>query len=1179
MGGMGQSSTPTRVCINTTTVTQGQITSLNCNMAQPGYLNLTSSRTCSNLFDSSTCGPGRGTADFSFWFEANGIIRDSSGTVVMYLSPEGMILPSLMGFGPGGASSGNLSVPLPPGNYTLELSPGFEWSRYLGIYNGTNISIISGQSTVYDVAMAESWRINPMFNPSMALSGNNSIMALVSYGQGGQLNDSKVSLNAIILYMNKSAASSSSPLVFNTTTQRFENNTFNPSALGITAGKYLLLLNSTNISGTARYSSTMLMPMYAYDFQIGLDLGGFTFGTGSTATGKIFAFNSTGPIPVNTSPIVVQMLDGSGLPVSAAVSTTDISNGVGAINITMPSKVGFYNIVTKVNASNKFGVSDQWVQVSTLNIQTSTDRFGYQSGDTVALTVSVLNSSNNQPLTASVEVNVDGSSTPAVGTTVNGKATISLAPSTYSTSGSTWSYGWHNLHIKISVYNGGDVSTAETWYGFDVRGIEMQIRPDKPTYTQSDNVILQAFGQSNGISSVKVDGTSLSQCFGAGCAAAGQTYAANNSMGYNQLNLSSGWKPGHHNVEVKASTGGGQQTFYTGFDVTKFSVSAITDKFSYSLNENITLNVTITYPENGSAVNNTPIAASLFKAQPPNDIFVTSATGSTDNTGKLSLKLNATQPGFNYILVNVTIANQPFFIGVQVSSLNITLQNSGGGALPNNEYTGTADGTTPVTIRVNATSGGAAVADGSQVRASVWAFGRQQVLPSNTTAGGIGIISFTIPSEAPVQVYGLEIKVTTPSGDTGFALPATLRVSGGSSLQLSASADHSFMQPYMSNESAIFKAVLTYSNGTPASGRTVSFVYGSDGTNPTKAGSAATGTDGVATLKGISAPSSDGPYYLQASVDGTSIQSYSGFLVSSLNVKVTPNASKYNPGDIMGINITVTNRTSGAAISATGGFMAIFNKEKGKRDMQLNLSGSQPYQQAIAIPNERKAVGRYPIGVAIFSGSSQGFGFTLVDVVNGTQDTINITTAANITANTTTTVNISVASAVTGKVAVYSPAASSLVYSNDSVDFSSGSANLSVALDYPGVYVINVFIDNVGSKTKIISVQPPVSGGGTIPQLWTHTSASTSSSTNTTVFTTSNNVYIMSNIPNATATVMRVNSATNGTVSASLPLKLSSGSTYYAVFGSTELTGSSAYFIRLDTDKASGIAKAMFTVQ
>ncbi|MCK5334433.1 MAG: hypothetical protein KAJ24_07980, partial [Candidatus Aenigmarchaeota archaeon] len=684
------------------------------------------------------------------------------------------------------------------------LKPAFEWSEYLDSVNTTAFEIISNQTTNYEPPLVRSWHINPMFNPSMILSGDNNIEARIDY-MGQSLNDSRVSVSAKILYLNRSDASAAVQLGYNSERQMF-NGTLNPGSLGVTAGKYFLLLNATNVSGTSIYTSTMIMPMYAFDFQAGLDLGGFTFGTNQTISGKIFAFNESGPIAANTTPIIVEMTDPSGVLVDIAgkVSVSGIADGMGSINITMPEKVGFYNILVKINASGKVGVSDNWVQISNLNIQAMTDNFNYQPGDSVALTVKISNASSGAVIEgAAIEVSVDSKNTPAMGLTdATGKAVVALDPLIYGDSGG-WTFGWHNLRIKISIMAEGDVITADTWAGFDVRGMDVHIRPNRPSYLQDEGVVLDMFSAPEPavtVVSLKVDGQGWNEnpfqnatadytqsMFGLSCV--GECATSN----YKIINLSSGWSPGHHDVEVKLSVNGNTQSFFMGFDVNALNIFAMTDKFSYGLNENITLNVSVAYPDNGIAVSGAAVVATLYKAQPPNDILVTSVGGATDAYGKASIMLNATQNGFNYIQINVS--GQVWFIGVQVSSLNVEITDAGGNPVSNNEYIGVADGSTSVVIRVNATIGDLPVPDGSEIRAVLWVFGHPEELPSNTTSSGVGTISFTMPPFAPAQVYGLELKVITPSGDAGYAPQATLRVVGGSAMQLEAHADRSFMQP------------------------------------------------------------------------------------------------------------------------------------------------------------------------------------------------------------------------------------------------------------------------------------------------------------------------------------------------------------------------------------------------
>jgi hypothetical protein len=1182
-------------CFNNTTVSQGVSTNINCNLTTPGYLNLTV-WACQDLFTSNisypssdpACNMNMRAGRFDSWFEMNGVLRNATtGQAISYLSPEGVLLENLVGFG---TNDPAIRIPLPPGSYILELMSPFEHSWYMNVYNQTAFTITAGSTTLLTLTKSRSWNIQPLFNPSLTLSSNNSINVSVMSESGSWLNNTHINLTAKVLLLNKSTAISSIITFGNDSSKRiFYNTTFNPSSLGLGAGKYLIMLNATNVTGSTSYTTTFLMPINIFDFQVGLDLGGFTFGTSQTISAKIFAYNTSTspPVGLNASQgnVTVTVYDTSGANVTSATATASaITNGTGSVNITMPSTLGFYEIVTSVRTDNCFaagcnnntyGVADSWVQISNLNIRTTTERQSYQTSDNVILTVQVSNATNGTAISgASVEAVVDNSNTPAFGTTgSDGKATITLNASTHSDSGSSsWSYGWHNLRIKISKDLGTDVVKLDTWYGFDVRGFDLFLRPDRPTYGVTDNVTIAVYGplESFSITGVKVDGTTLTQGPLGNCnVTPNVTFCIEDTAwgsGSNNVKIAN-WSVGHHNVEVTVSMGGSQQKFYTGFDVSNYNTIATTDRFTYNLNQNITLNIKANYL-NGTALNNTNIIATLFKAQSPNDIYVTQTNNTTNSTGQATFTLGATKPGFNYIKINVS--GQLQFIGVQVSSVNVTLLNSTSGSVVTNYNA--APGST-VTIYINATSGSANVPDSSTVTATLWAFGNRVELPSNTTTNGNATISYQIPSFASTQVYGLEVRVTTPTGDQGFAPPATLTVTGGSSLQLSVLADRSFSNPYKSGDNATLTATLTYSNGTAAVGHNITFEVGSEGKVPQTIGTAVTGSGGTATRTfSITTNYSDGPYFLHAFItNNTDVKAYSGFLVSSLKLNIISDRTNntYSPGENITLNVTLYN-TTGSQINATNGFAFIFSKEKGMIKQYINTANlAQPYQVGIPIPNEASAIGTYPIAVVMFVNQSQGIGFIMVDVKN-TSYSLNLTLPSAITAGTSFLANISSSLNNTATLRVFSPAASSLVYENTSINLiASGTVNITIS--NPGVYVFNAFVSGVGSTTNIVTISQTT---GTMPAVWT----GTSTSVNATTFTTSQSVYVMSNTANNTATILTVDTTTNTTISVSLPLTISSGSNYYGIFNNTNLVSGRKYFVRLDTSSATGLANTMFTV-
>jgi hypothetical protein len=1175
-------------CINTSaSVTQGAVANIACNLTNPGYLNLTVFG-CNNVLDINTSdyskcpsvfsdqNRDKRVGGFNFWFETAGILRNDTGGVVSYINPEGILLENILG-GFGSQEQPNLSIPLPPGNYSLELVPSFDYSWYAGTYNTTLFEIFAGQTTNQQLVRGKSFRVEPMFNPSFTLSGNNEINVSVSVeGQSTLLSDINITLNGTkLLYQNKTAAVAGIIFQYNNQTQQFYNTTFNASKYGLPAGKYILLLNASKTAGSTIYSSTFSMPVFMYDFQAGIDLGGFTFGTGQNVTGKIFAFNSTGPIATNTSGITIRVTDETDSEVSVASSIGSITNGMGTFNIIMPSTLGFYEITVVVPAGGKSGVADNWVQVTSLSLKTTTDRQNYRPSDNITLTVQVANASSGSAIAnAGVEVVVDNSNTPAMGTTdSNGKAAITLTPSRHSSTGTgSWSFGWHNMKIKISKETATDVIKLESWAGFDVRGFDLQFRPDRPAYSTSENVTIQIFGLAPGeysVSTVKVDGRTLSSCmYELGCfLIPGTNFHMNDQNAIQEKDIELGtWAVGHHNVEFKVSYGSGEQTFFTGFDVRSFNIMANTDNFVYALHSNLTLTVKASFA-NGTKVSGANVTATLFKAQPPNDIQVNQTYRLSDTNGEATLWLYASQPGFNYIRIN--ISGQLQFIGIQVSSVNVSLFDSFGGSITD-IYTGSPGDN--LTIYVNARSGASPVANGSTVRANLWAFGNKQELSSNTTTSGNATITFQVPSTASQQNYGLEVSVVTTSGDQGFAQPAMLSVTGGTAMEFNVFTDRSFNNPYKAGDNASFTARLTYQNGTGVPDYNITFEMGAEGQRSEVLSTAVTDSSGLAKITTSITNQTDGPYYLHAYVvENSDLQAYTGFIISALKINVSTDKDTYAPGENITLTFSLINRSSGSQVNATSGFVAIFNKDKGEIQQSFSPSGlSQPYAINVSIPNESGAVGSYPLAVVVFVNQSMGVGFSMINVKNSSLG-LNLTLPTTITAGTSFLANISASAGTTAELRIFSPAAESVVYENTSIALSGTpkTASVNVTINTQGVYVFNVFISGIGVQTTIVSVSQ---SSGAAQIVWT----GTSTTQNATTFTTSQSVYIMTNTANATAKVLSADNSSTTTVS--VPLSSTTGSTYYGALDSSNLVSGRTYFVRLDTSTSSGVTTTMFRV-
>ncbi|GEM_PF-958077 len=1176
--GTGSASKLLGTCTNAVSVSQGLITPSNCNLSSIGYLNLSAANYV-DIFDQSGSYTNESIANFGFWFDTYVILKDSNRNVTLFLSPGGNILQDLLGYGGSGTS---VKLPVPAGNYSIDVVKGFEYGRYLSVYNRSNISIVAGTTVNYTARRSSSWQIRPQFPSSLSLSANTTLLASVfspnTNANGGRLNSTHVTLKGHLLYLDKTNATNPTKTVnftYSTSSPGVPEGfraIFNASSLGLPAGKYFMLLNATNISTDVGYETTMLMPVNVFDFSVGLDIGGFSFGAGQNISAKIFAFDSSVKPPIgvnatgNSNPFVssnvsIAVYDPSGGMATYTYNASPLVNGEGSANITLPSTVGFYQIVSTVTATDgKQGVSENWIQVSTLNIKTTSDRQGYQPTDTVLLTVQILNASNNAPISsASVEAVVDNGNTPASALTgTDGKATIKLDPTTYSTSGSQWQFGFRNVKIRVSKDTGTDIIKLETYSGFDVRGFQSFVKTDKFSYSTTDNVIVQVFSPPG------ITPTDVKAIVDGNATGAVSGVALNNQQW--TINLSQR-TVGHHNVEVKVTANGGIQSFFTGFDVSSYVIKVSTNKFSYSLNENISLTVSLSYP-NGSAVTNKNVSATLLKAQPPNDINVSYSTANTSSTGIANLILNASKGGFNYIRVDVD--GQAQFIGLQVSSIAVSLLNGISGTSVTNYNTSPGSS---MTIYVNATSTGSNVPDGSVVTATIWAFGNPITLPTNTTINGNTTIPVQIPSNAPAQVYGLDVKVTTPSGEQGFAPPATLTVRGGTSLQLSVNANKNFLNAYTQLENATFVLFLSYPNNTGVSGENVTIEVGTRGGKPTTVGTAVTDLAGSAILRyNISTNDTDGEYFIHAFItNNTDVQSYGGYLVSSLGVIANLSNVSVNIGGVTTVSVSLFNKTTGNSLNATSGFVSVFLPNKGEISQSINVSGTQPYTLNISVPNESSAVGTYPMRVEMFVNSSRGTRSLLLDVKN-TSHSLNMTLPSSIVAGTSFLVNLTSTLNGTPTLVIFSPSANSVVYENKSIVLggSNLNASLSVTINTQGVYIVKAFLNGIGSVRSVVTV----TASSNVPIVWLQNNVGT----NVTNYTTSQDVYVYTNIANATATILTFDSTTGITTSFEVPLNQVNGVNYYGILDKSNLVSGKTYFVRVDTSSATAVANTIFKV-
>jgi len=176
-----ESGAITGVCFNSTTILQGAVTSSVCSLQSPGYINLTVFD-YDSIFNKSRGGHYERVSDFGFWFDTVFMLRNSTGDIVFYLNPEGMILQDILGFG---GTDINLTIPVPPGTYTAELQPDSEFSRFMGARNTTSFTVNPNQTLNLEMTRAQPVDIQERFPNSLVLSSDNplviSLMGEVNY--------------------------------------------------------------------------------------------------------------------------------------------------------------------------------------------------------------------------------------------------------------------------------------------------------------------------------------------------------------------------------------------------------------------------------------------------------------------------------------------------------------------------------------------------------------------------------------------------------------------------------------------------------------------------------------------------------------------------------------------------------------------------------------------------------------------------------------------------------------------------------------------------------------------------------------------------------------------------------------------------------------------------------------
>lgn len=1157
----------THVCLNNSFVSQGQISSISCNLNNtPGTLNLEVTDCRDSVF---TCLNNQPSRDV--WFNSKIVIFDAqSGAVVADVEEGSMAQEN--NFKPG--QEGAIQIKLPAGNYKFAILPKFQWGAPLGIYFSGTAAILPDAFTNITVRRQQrGWEMQPMMPFQMRSQNSNPVAAAV-YDFGATpseiLNSTKINLTVQALQLNGSYAgnmSSGIPLQYH-----FDlkipgpivnpggfNGTFRPSDYGIPAGKYRLLFNATTMvaANSQVHSATYSFPFTISDFDIGVELAKFSWANSETLKGKIFAFLANGSgLSGNAT---VTFYDFSGLQVGSP-STIVVTDGEGALSIPVSqisSQTGFYEMLVVLNTGSTFGFANNFIQITNFIISTEFDRKDYKPEDVVKLIIGVANSTNSPISNASIEALVDNNQNSTFGSTdASGKATLSLNPITISSS--NWTFGFHQIRLKIAYSTATEVIQQETFAGFEVRGFNVQIQPDRPAYQPTDNLTLNIFfGGEPQQPQLLIDDV---QTIPASISGNGRPYIVV------VVPPNGGWAPGHHQIKFSFTQGSSTQTVYSGFEVNSFNIVATPDKFSYQVGETARVLVKVFDPQTSSPVQNTIVNGTLFKFQQSGDLQVGTNGTSTNTSGIAVLTFNLTKAGFHYVKIIVN-GSQHQFVGFLVSGLNLRL------SLDRQQYSPGES----FNLTINVTG---ADATGALVSARMFAFGQPTEIPSSGLSfGGVdpyyAYLVYQIPSNAPAITYFLDVKVTLANGDTGFAAIPVI-IAGGQKLSLF--SDRPFTQPYKVGENGKFTAMLiSAGNNTAINGTNVTFEIGSSTGTTTQVGSALTDPSGKAALSvpAASMPTTDGEFYMRVYLaENPQVQAFAGFRVSGLLVTLVSSSTQLTLGQNVTFNVTVLNASTGTNVTPTSGSIVIWDKNRGQLTFPMSISGNQPYSYTLSIPTDANALGTYTAIAVMTYNSLSGMDSILMRVQNASAP-VNITLPSSMNASTQFLVNISVGGASATRTAVlrvFSPAASNITFVNNSITFANGNVSVPVNITIPGKYIFMAEVDGYGTATAVGDVTAPT--GSFIYRIWT---TNDTSGTNSTTFTAGQTAYIWSNAQNTTAVVMTQNATTGGTSVQELPVVIPSGAyNYYTTFSDT--VSGQTYFVRLDTSTTAGAATGLFKV-
>ncbi len=1147
----GFGNTPSKwVCANNVSVKTGSDTSSACGLAEAGYLNISLTNYGSIIQQNNA--RQASVKGFGFFYENELLVRNATtNNVVTHLGPDG-IQQAFLKSGPNTDPS-FVKIPVPAGDYTVELRPSQEFIDRTSVNETSAYTVTSGSSTSVKLDRGRDFDIRPVFNrlsPTLTRdSGNTLAVQVLDPVTDSELSDTDISVEAQLLHLNGTVASTPTTLSYNSNNKSFDTTTFDPKAKGVDAGRYRIAINATHTSGSRSYTTRITRPVQVAGFDTSLRLGSRSVAPGNSLSGQINAYDGSTAIDTDASNVEIIVYDENGQVVSETTPSGGLSNGAGSFSVSMPDTPGRYQVATKITSGGSQGIAVRWVQVSEVDLDVSTNKDAYTPSDPVRATVTATNATDGSAITDATVTLMINEKRLTRTTDSNGEVSVKLDPSTYATGG-TWQRG-HPIFVEMAQETETGVTRKRTSTFFEVRSFSASAEPTNESFGSTESAVLEVTVPTG----VTVNQVAVTELDGERTFIGGNTSAsAVTKVADGVYTLDLGQRAiGEHLADVTIATANnGTEEVTTPFSVRDYSVSASLSSRSVDAGQSVTVDVAVRNSGDGSVVTGEDVNVTLNATSPVRQIDSNSAT--TDSNGEVSLSVSSSTGGPHY--VEVEVGQQTRRLGLLVSDVDAQFENSSGNAVSSYQ----AEPGTTETIYVGANKSGSAVEDGSTVEAVVITRDGAVSLGSATTSSGTASIDFQIPSSVPVGEYSLIAEVT--AGNSSGVARGTLNVTGAKAKEITAQTNRSKFSPGQTVE---FSSTVTKGDGTAITNEKVDFVVQTDGSADERVATVTTNADGVATYNHtLSSSVSNGEYVLKAALNTSqSIQAFSGYRVSSIDVEVQAEDGPFNPGDDVSVTVYANDTATDNAVTATGGTVTLA-LDGSNVDVPFSPSGSAaPYTVTVSIPDDSSVTGTRTIAATVQKDRDSDSDSTLIDIEDASE-TANLSVAEPITAGSATTVTVNGSVDETAVLTAYSPGSGSVAYNSSVTVSSTSDTQKSMTIDSPGTYVVSLSVPSVGELTEVINVEP-AAGQPTI-------STGTDLSSTTTNFTTSEDIYIMTNQTGLTATVVTENE------SYSVALDQQDGSgTNYGVLSEDRTSG--VYLVRLNSEQATNINNKIIEVE